>query len=317
MKRRENVRVKLTAAAASVARGEEWAAMTNHTSAGTGRTQNSTRALAVGELRPADILLSRGDSLIARAIVAADAGSYSHAAIWSGSNVIEATSAGISEVPLGYLRHVYRRRELDNPTATKVVEVARSQRGGRYAYHELLLLGLLFALGIEVRAPLLDRLLEAIGGPPARELQRWLQDKSHEQREPRICTELVASCYYQANSPLRVVARASRPSQRTQDLPRAGLRASVVYSPPVDPSQMHEEELRSAQRACLELLLKHRVVETSDPGVALVGEPQFSPRKVIAGAVAVDDRTGAPVGTVTPADLEFSPSLERVGFIAV
>src|SRR6478609_5162278 len=97
------------------------------------------------QLQPGDILLSRGDSKISDQIVAADRGSYSHCALWSGSGIIEATlKGGIEEhAPTGE-RDVYRYRSLSSIDASRVVQNARQQVNEAYAVAEIHLLAVVF-----------------------------------------------------------------------------------------------------------------------------------------------------------------------------
>src|SRR5690348_7537381 len=101
--------------------------------------------LTTSQLRAGDILLSRGDSKISDQIVAADRGSYSHCALWSGSGIIEATlKGGIEEhAPTGE-RDVYRYRGLSVIDAAQVVQNAREQVGAAYAVAEIHLLAVVF-----------------------------------------------------------------------------------------------------------------------------------------------------------------------------
>jgi hypothetical protein len=281
------------------------------------KSLSAAATLSTDDLRPADILLSSDDSAVSRAIVAADGGGYSHAALWSGSAVIEATSQGINEIELRGPRAVFRHRAMSVDTAASIVVEARSQLGARYAYSELLLLGLLFTLRLRPQAPILDSLIEALGGPGAEKLKAWL-DRDCPGKTPRICTELVAHCYFRAgtDAALRI---ARRPVRSTAQAPRdaadrdtAATVANIVYSAPLissgstDPSVLAFERTRES---CRSHLVRHGVIESS--GL----DTSAQAAKLFAGKIAWDADTGAPVGVVTPADIEFSPSLRFLGCV--
>ena len=262
------------------------------------------RQLAPTDLRPADVLLSRGTSEISDAIVAADGASYSHAALWSGERVIEAVLEGILERDLIGERDVYRfgshDSDLPDACAQRIVRFARQQVGQVYARSELFMLGVLFSMGLAPSRPVLDMALRALGGPRAEALAAWLQSLVPA-REPMMCSELVARAYYDADLErryaLQVVERAARPAAPETLSPRGlGMTAGA-----------HDSEgaaaLSELQAACA------RLVATGGVDV------DARSRKLWVGQIAQRAGKGAPLGVVTPGDLQFSTSLRFVGCI--
>lgn len=254
-------------------------------------------------LRPADVLLSRGEGDISDAIVASDGGSYSHAALWSGSSIIEARLDGVRERAWVGERDVYRYmvdgQPLGAEVAQRIVDIARAKVGREYATHELYLLGALFTLGLTPRRSLLGRTIAALGGSKAERLEQWL-DSLPSDVEPLYCTELVAGSYYHAledrSLALRIVPIAQRP------------REDVRTRGPDDLLSAEELELLQAtQKRCRELMM---ATETSPP------TPTTRARKLLWGTLAIEIGSQTKLGVVTPADLQFSPSLTFCGRVA-
>jgi hypothetical protein len=274
-------------------------------------------ALSLDTLKPADILLSRGTTDISRAIVAADGGSYSHAALWTGSTIIEATLDGITEHSFRGDRDVFRRRGLHADTAVSAIEIARAQLGKQYAYSELLLLGTLFKLGIRPRRPLLSIVLSVLG-PGAERLQAWLEQCVGD-RAPRICTELVAVSFFRARpgpSALQVIPREARPRPEN-DCSLESLRSGFELSGQPGADFGHWEagpEWEELRARCVELLSATSAAALEElPAI----EPTDTSRKILWGAVAVSSDNAARLGVISPADIQFSPSLEYVGRMMV
>jgi len=263
--------------------------------------------LTLGQLQPADILLSKAQGFVSELIAEADGGHYSHGALWSGMGIIQATGDGITHSEIHGTHTVYRYPKLPQDVAAKIVAITMEQVNGRYAYGELVMLGALFLSGIRVKGALLDRLLDAIGGPPAAKLKAWLDE--HAGKGARVCTELVASAYYEAAPKgayaLKVRTRAAAGA-------RAIVRAAMAQrergaplvtsgiAPAAEEANRQQEAIDAAQ-CCIDLFVQ------SDPNL-----PDM-PRKVLAGVIALDAETNDGIGVITPADLEFSPSLELVG----
>ncbi|HEX6240013.1 MAG TPA: hypothetical protein VFZ61_03940 [Polyangiales bacterium] len=256
--------------------------------------------LQSGDLCAADVLLSRGHGPLSDCIVAADGGSYSHAALWSGSGVIEAREDGVRERPLDGERDAYRfhadGRTLDAGTAARVIAFARGKVGGGYAFHELYLLGALFALGVTPGRSLARMMLDALGGGNADRLESWL-NALEGRRAPVICTELVALAFYEA-SPDRVRALRVLPVSARPQAPGSPSERSWSAAPEVD------AEMLSFQARC-RTLISSRPTAVPD---------QFErQRKLAWGSVALQAHSDRRLSVVTPADLQFSPSLKFMG----
>jgi len=264
------------------------------------------QSLSVAQLQPADILLSKGQGFVSDLIADADGGHYSHGALWSGSGVIQATSDGITHSDIHGTHTVYRYPQLSQDAAKEIVAIAMEQVNGRYAYGELVMLGALFLSGIRVKGALLDRLLDAIGGPTAGKLKAWLDERAG--KGARVCTELVASAYYEAVDGKYALKVRTRAAAGTSAIVRAALpqrtRGAPVLTSGIAPAVEEadrQQEANDAAQSCIDLFVR------SDPN------PPATTRKLLAGAIARDAVTNKEVGVVTPADLEFSPSLELVG----
>ncbi len=272
-------------------------------------TPDNPQQLKLADLEPADVLLARGHGIVSDLITKADGGRYSHGALWSGIGVIQATSKGITHAPQEEGEFdVYRHRTLDDAGATEVVDYAKSQVSGTYAYGELVLLGLLFSCGLRVRGAILNRVLEMIGGPQAAALEKWLSE--HTSQKIRVCTELVATCYYhttQQRFALRILPFAERPS-----VPAPASNDAAGEAPASD-------VVSDASKGCLDVLVRGGLATERDVRGTGLTLPPLTPdaatntRKVFADPIAIDASTGGKLGVVTPADLQFSPSLQFIG----
>jgi hypothetical protein len=270
--------------------------------------------LTRSELEPGDILLSRGDSKISDQIVVADRASYSHCALWSGRGIIEATlKGGIEEHerPSGE-RDVYRYRSLSQLDAERVVQNARNQVAGAYAVAEIHLLAIVFQKWWPFGRPrrsAADALLD-IFGTRGDALRDWLQT-AYAQKTPRVCSELVALAYFEANCPIRVRPLGERPprplaaaapapaaqSTRAAAVPLADPKADVPNAPSLGSDEL--EVLHDQTR---------QVLQDASAGAAGAAE-----EGLFWGGVALDTNTNEVIGVVTPGDLQFSPSLEFRG----
>ena len=265
-------------------------------------TSPNQRVVQASELKPADILLSAGEGVISRVIMRCDGGSYSHAALWSGKGVIEATSNGVCETELYQAFDVYRATSLDAGVAAKVVEAARASIGRRYAYTEMLLLGLLFSVSLRPSRPLFSEAVARLGSK-AESLKRWLDKLQGSKAEPRVCSELVAASYATANAPLLILERAERP-QLAQSLGNSSSLEAATGSGKQLEDPAPSDELRELSRACRELfgVTPPSAIATGYEGV----------RTLLGGNIGRNSQ-GQPLSLVTPADLQFSKSLVLVG----
>jgi hypothetical protein len=268
------------------------------------------RPLTPAELMPADILLSRGNSHISDLIVEADRGSYSHGALWSGSGIIESTlKGGVAEQAASGNRDVYRfvaaagdgLTSLGDAEREAIVAAGRKHVGNAYDTAEIHLLAVVFNKWWPTARPrrsLASSLLETLGGGKADQLRSWLQGV-YRRSAPRICTELVALAYFESGHGLRVLPTAKRPP-----LP---VRASEEAAP--------EPEL-ALEAAQLNVSVYEALWANDDAAktvASALAVPVADAKGILYGDVAYDSDSGAPVGVVTPGDLQFSPSLRFVG----
>ncbi|MGC4086724.1 MAG: hypothetical protein QM756_02280 [Polyangiaceae bacterium] len=215
--------------------------------------------LRKSDLRPADVLLSRGEGIVSDSIAKNDGGQYSHGAVWSGDGIVQATSAGITHTPFSGSHGVYRRRELTEAGAQEVVELALAELKGRYAYGELVMLGVLFMSGIRVRGAWGSRALEAIGGPKAEKLKAWLDE--NEGKKVRVCTELVASCFFRAADKafaLEILPVPKRPAPR----PTTALAGLQPLGSDEDDTTRGRDDVMGTESGCGDAVLL-RALETT------------------------------------------------------
>jgi hypothetical protein len=276
-------------------------------------------------LAPGDVLLSRGVGEISDLICAIDGGSYSHAGIWTGSSVVHATFEGIArdalEKGLADRQHVdVFRYQRDGAVlgssrwpAEPVVACATSFVGGAYAYSDLLMLALLIGYGRRPGVPALDSAVRKLGAQLAERLDAWLERRTGRGTDggpaPMTCTELVGAAFYEAASvpahayALEVV------------LPGRTPRPPLALSGP-DPGAAEYERVAESLRQVLRrhgLGLDAESTPEAPGGDAPNPRALFDltrPRHVIAG------ERGLPLRTLTPHDLETSPTLQRVGRLA-
>ena len=288
---------------------------------------NEPARIDAAALAPGDVLLSRGIGEISDLICAIDGGSYSHAGIWTGGSVVHASFEGIAraglETSLADRHHVdvfrYQRdgAALGSPRwpADPVVACAISFVGGAYAYSDLLMLALLIGYGRRPGVPALDSAVRKLGANLAKRLDAWLERQVAQDAAgrpaPMTCTELVGAAFYSAASvPAHAYALEVLLPGRSPAPPPA-------LSGP-DPAAAEYERVAESIR---QVLRRHGLALDADAG----GDPEASsadpanprallgltrPRRVIAG------ERGLPLRTLTPRDLETSPTLVRVGRLA-
>jgi hypothetical protein len=276
-------------------------------------------------LAPGDVLLSRGIGEISDLICAIDGGSYSHAGIWTGTSIVHATFEGIErdglEAAVADRQYVdafrYHRDGAVLGSARwpvePVLECAASFVGGSYAYSDLLMLGLLIGYGRRPGIPALDSAVRKIGARLAERLDAWLERQtghgSDGRPAPMTCTELVGAAFYAAASdPAHAYAIEVVLPGRSPLPPRA-------LSGP-DPGAAEYERVAESVR---QVLRRHGLALAAEANpTAASGDPPnpralfdlTRPRRAIAGERAL------PLRTLTPRDLETSPTLTRVGRLA-
>jgi hypothetical protein len=286
---------------------------------------NEPARIDAAALAPGDVLLSRGIGEISDLICAIDGGSYSHAGIWTGSGVVHAAFEGIAraalEASLADRHHVDVFRYLRDGAALgsarwpaePVVACATSFVGGAYAYSDLLMLALLIGYGRRPGVPALDSAVRKIGAHLAARLDDWFERRTAHgavgRPGPMTCTELVGTAFYAAASvPAHAYALEVVLPGRSSAPPPA-------LSGP-DPAAAEYERVAETIRR---VLRRHGLALDADaPPEASSADPPHPPalfgvtrpRRVIAGG------SGLPLRTLTPRDLETSPTLVRVGRLA-
>ncbi|HLK39829.1 MAG TPA: hypothetical protein VKU41_23895 [Polyangiaceae bacterium] len=187
------------------------------------------------DLEPGDVLLSLGVGKLSEAIRQLDGGQYSHAALWTGSEILEATLPEVTSHPMAdslkehprvYI-DAYRHRAAAGKTDA-VVRQARRLLGQPYAKGDLLLLTALVAT--------------ASWMPGARRQHGWLMvangldlllsggDSGIPFRDHAICTGLVVQSYAAAKVPIHV--RQVQPGRFESAAMLAAVRELLVESLP-------------------------------------------------------------------------------------
>lgn len=246
-------------------------------------------AVGLADLRPADVLMVRGTTTLARLIRQFDGGSYSHAALWDGTQIIEAVKQGVIARPMAIsLRRldvvdVFRYAPLPGmegpPPGVLEMAVGEQARhwaaqGERYAYEQIVLLAVLSLLRRGELPPQHRRLVRSVADRAAARLA----ELAAAGRQPMICSELVYRCFAHAEPAGQWTLALAHTEAPAEEEPPAPEEAEAKSSAPAPNMEAARDRLLNALA---------RVRPATDPRV----EPDF----------------------VTPADLEHSPSLQRLG----
>ena len=266
--------------------------------------------LSSRELREGDVLLSYGlggtgsTSYWARVC---DGGLYSHAAYWDGREVIEAVSGGVRatglDLHLDEHEYVDAYRFIGRPPRGEGASVewdpaavttrVRAYIGAGYATTRLATIGLMVGLGRLTGVPAFMEFLASWGEAFRQEVDAW--DAAGRAQRPMVCSELVASAFYEATPDHRLALEILlAPGQIAEGVP--------------DPD-VADADIEELVKRCRQSLLAPDPDEkdASDDGV--VAEVEMlgaQPRERTAGRDILLTR-------VTPADLQRSPSLEALG----
>ncbi|MFT7245269.1 MAG: hypothetical protein ACI82A_002636 [Candidatus Azotimanducaceae bacterium] len=271
-------------------------------------------SITFDQLRPGDILLSCGDDLLDRAIMAIDQTDYSHATEFLGYDlankaymVVEATTKGIDLNPTSIdtdvqtLVDAYRfvsddghRFGDDGWPADPVCDAAKSYVGGNYAYDKLFMLGVVIAASEFAEDEAVKMLIRLGGGMLASQIAAWISKNSD--KTPMTCVEVICSAHWQAQgSPLhQYEIKIDIPGTR-KPLPIADTTAEASKSS--DLLAQYAEIRKSVLDAFAE-------VQFSRPGKS----------------AAISDRIPAgssllPAGSVSLRDMQTSSNLEFLGCI--
>lgn len=274
------------------------------------RESSKLKHLAQSDLRRGDILLSLGGSSISDVIHGLDGGWYSHAALWSGVDVIEATDPDVQRNTLEHsiaagrrYLDVYRHRRATAAQCEQAVEKALHYVGRTYAWGDLLLGGVIVSSGsflfrgreLDQRAWL--RAMQA--------LNQFLQLDVERAGELVTCVELVCRSYLAAGLSLEI------------DL--QGLRCHTGVNVTSAIAELAKHRISAASKGgeddVLETVREFRaklLQLTGAPPPMLM--PSRGPMARGLGSAAV---VGADWGAnlVTPRDLMQSPDLDLIGYV--
>ncbi len=278
--------------------------------------------IAITDLKPGDVFLYQGTSLVARLIRLFDGTEYSHASIYDGAKVAEALSQGITtntvadSVAGSNFVDVYRFISADKhhlgdtgyPAAKVIARVKNYEEHPQpYAYDDIILLALL-CTSRHLAVPLLGAVVRNILDTASEKLSQLLAAG----KQPMICSEFVFRCYAQAGNKYYLTIRgadamtaaaqvlATAPTQPAG--PKATARAATGSAAApgwVADVEATDPEVRQTQAAARAFLDLYRVAKQADP-------EQFIASSSVASAQAV-------ANFVTPGDLKKSPNLYKVG----
>lgn len=280
------------------------------------------RLMTVHELQVGDVVLYHSETFIGKLIRLFDQGTYSHAAIYDGTWMVEALERGVTT------RNVYKSfsseawvdcyrfvsddgHKLGEPgyEAEPVQQVMQHylDEGDRYGYEQIVLLALMCStrrLPVVGWIPGLSAILRTIIDSAADLIAEMLDGG----REPMICSELVYRCYCEAGNQYcldlegmdEVKTRAvENLTPRSKAVPKTGLTLDAHYDMESD------HDLQEAQIAVKSFMKQYMKAKKGGSEAARAAR---SGRAGMLGAPAVPD-------FVTPRDLEFSPNLYKVGRI--
>lgn len=281
-------------------------------------------------LLPADVLLSRGDSDISTGIVELDGGSYSHAALWSGSGVLESTLPVVREVPLqtcgehALFIDVYRHVQSTLPREA-IVTQARKHLGKNYGKLDLGLATLTVAVSSWMPGDWAE--MNALYG--SKRLARVLEFLSRLGNGARVdeltCSELVTTAFFDASVPIAVHLagdRAFRPTSFTRAVlslaaKSANDESSYSHDSPDDVRALAAEVLQSFSEPLPEDVPGHDLHHWEEVHRNWMDRLVFGPTEELAPSVIRAKRLIAgvtwPTNLVTPRLLEHAPDLRFVG----
>jgi len=257
------------------------------------------------DLRTGDVLLFHGNGFLSAFIRLFDGSEYSHAAIFDGTNVVEAEAEQgngirVDSVAQSYatasFTHVYRfisndRKRLgyDLPVDPVQANITYFKtHSEEYAYSQILLLGILLATR-RVPLPGVSNLLRPILDEAAEKLNEWFNG----QKKVIICSELVYQCFNMVGKPEYQISVAGV----DPTVVSAGLAPRMTLMPTITPvsDDAHFAKDTAAFLATYQM---------AKPGAF----------------ASIDPETNLPRAVpefVTPRDLAMSPNLTLVGQLVV
>lgn len=288
-----------------------------------------SRKLTIQDLKPGDLLLSCGRSMLSDLITVLDVSPYSHAAVWTGcGTLVEAVFQGVIERALDqseeaacHVMDVYRHvGPFNSPEA--VVQAMRANLGKPYGWSELRLAGLVVAVG---RAASVSAEQRGTFATAARGVIALLRSRQNKRERLPTCSMVVARAFKDAGFPLRILTgfRSDTGANRLNGEQRLrileGRAAWAQFDIPDD-----EWSALSAQSAACQLeLLGHNASQERTPNrtAATRGIPAHSAHGAGRGEVGLSNpsrmasglSTHDPLELVTPGDLAQSATLQLVG----
>jgi hypothetical protein len=171
--------------------------------------------IEIEALQPGDVMLSRGDSGIAAGIVELDGGRYSHAALWTGTTLLESTLPTVRESELrdankhALFIDVYRHREASLPKL-QLVAHARQWLGAPYGTLNLGLTTLIIAMSSWAPGDWAE-MNTLYGFARFSRLLRFIKSYQRATVTGRVtCVELIARAYLAVGQPIIVNLRGDR-----------------------------------------------------------------------------------------------------------
>lgn len=217
----------------------------NQTKLGHQLKHNALPDMALKDLLPGDVILSRGictgkGLCISDIIVALDGGDYSHAAVFDGKHFVQATTKGVvASEPVRQIEHqsylhVYRFLDSEgNPLdvslpSLPVTNASHTMLGMPYAYDELVLVAMLVIMRKVTSISLLKDIIELFGGVALTKLREWYEKHiKHSESRSVICSEVVAQSFWDASDgngkpyglEIEVIGRHRSGNELPQNLP--------------------------------------------------------------------------------------------------
>jgi len=258
------------------------------------------------QLRPGDILLSCGDEALSELIRRLGGGDYSHAAVWDGKCAVDATEKGIvrrdldKDIKAQWYIDAYRwhspsppppssATDLGNPPYPFEPVIARSDRivadGTQFAYDELFMAALVVTLSDEPDDEWLRKAVRMLLG----RTEEWVHDHvTSRGKTVMTCSQTVAVSFDEAS-----------PANYTIEFDVARHREFETFT--LGPAPQNLSSYGALKRRYAEL------VAEAAPAIAQgIQTANIAPQGLGPGI-------SLPSGSVTPHDLQTSPSLRLLG----
>jgi hypothetical protein len=264
-------------------------------------TEATIPVVKASQLQPGDVLLYHGTAMLSRMIRLFDGTEYSHAGIWTGTNVVEALGSGVVKHGLkpsvagSEYVHVYRFRDnagnqLGSAGLPAQIVISGADRfaatGNRYAYEQILLIALLASTRrITAPIPFFGRLIRTMLDSATDVLARIAAAG----KEPLICSELVFRCYDEAGAAYTINIRGADIAATFATGAMSMANSSAV-----------EEDDGGLADAAADFLANYSVMKPVPAASANLG-----------GSVM------AVANFITPGDLSKSPNLQKLGKLSV